>query len=164
MMKRIAALASLGLSLCLASRLALSATPEEAYLEARTAYLEKRSEEMQPALEQQLRAIVGPVNVEGFPQPGKLDAGGIYEGDFDFGGADGLTFRNQHENLFVTTRGLLKLHFGERDMAEMPRDSRFSEAAFATSAVVTRYADVPVMSPDGRSSAQAFLGVTAQDV
>jgi hypothetical protein len=182
MKTRIVLPALLASFLCLSAATALAAgSPEEAYLEARNAFIQKfdgvADADDRPALaqlERRLRAIIGPVGVEGFPNQGKINLETLrtdLEGSF--GNVDGLRFNNERESLFVTTRGLLKLYFAgepkptkdlpEPDLAVLSADGKFNSSVFDSGSTVTSYADLPVKSTDGKSFAEAFLGITAQD-
>jgi hypothetical protein len=59
------------------------------------------------ALEQQMRAIVGPVEIAGLPES-KLNLGSLYTGDMGFGTLDGLLFHSPDTktSIVVTTRTL----------------------------------------------------------
>lgn len=167
-----------------------AASPEEKYFETRDNFIrefEKAStgidsiaEQDQHALdekdrhalaelEKQLKAIVGPVNVEGFPKDGKINLETLQKGDLGFGQVDGLGFSAEQEQLFVTTDNLLKKYLaGEpnlpKDLAELSRTGEFYTYAFTSGAAVTYFAEIPVKSPNEKSYTRAFLGLTAQDI
>ena len=173
-----------------ASMTLVAASPEEKYFETRDNFIrqfEKAStpldsiaEQDQHALdekdrhalaelEKQLKAIVGPVNVEGFPKEGKINLETLQKGDLGFGQVDGLRFSAEQEHLFVTTDHLLKKYLaGEpnlsKDLAELSRTGEFYTYAITAEAAVTYFAEIPVKSPNGKSYVRAFLGLTAQDI
>ena len=160
---------------------AWSTTPaEEAYWKARNTFIEKLKGASRAAdraalaqLEVRLRKIIGPADVEGFPQQGEINLETLdSDAEVGFGQADGLRFRNNRETLFITTPGLLNLYSaGDLKTAkEMPApklaslasDMRFLSALFASDAAATYYVEVPVDSRNGES-ATAFLGNFEQD-
>src|SRR6478736_760242 len=92
-------------------------------------------------LEKQLKAIVGPVNVEGFPKQGKMNLETLQKGDLGFGQVDGLQFSARQEHLFVTTDNILKKYLAEqpelpKDLAELSRTAEFYSCAFTSGAAV----------------------------
>ena len=176
---------------CLSAPMTLvAASPEEKYFETRDNFirefekastpLDSLTEQDQHALdekdrhalaelEKQLKAIVGPVNVEGFPKEGKINLETLQNGDLGFGQVDGLRFSAKQEYLFVTTDNILKKYLAEqpelpKDLAELSRTAEFYSCAFTSGAAVTYFAEIPVKSPNGKSDVRAFLGLTAQDI
>src|SRR6266480_6210095 len=120
-------------------------------------------------LEKQLKAIVGPVNVEGFSKEGKINLETLQNGDLGFGQVDGLRFSARQEYLFVTTDNLLKKYLAgqpelPKDLAELSRTGEFYTLAITAEAAVTYFAEIPVKSPNNKSDVRAFLGLTAQDI
>ncbi len=120
-------------------------------------------------LEKQLKAIVGPVNVEGFSKEGKINLETLQNGDLGFGQVDGLRFSARQEYLFVTTDNLLKKYLAgqpelPKDLAELSRTGEFYADALTSEAAVTYFAEIPVKSPNEKSYVRAFLGLTAQDI
>jgi hypothetical protein len=181
----------LALFSCLSAPMTLvAASPEEKYFETRDNFirefekastpLDSLAEQDQHALdekdrhalaelEKQLKAIVGPVNVEGFPKEGKINLETLQNGDLGFGQVDGLRFSAKQEYLFVTTDNILKKYLAEqpelpKDLAELSRTAEFYTCAFTSGAAVTYFAEIPVKSPNGKSHVRAFLGLTAQDI
>jgi hypothetical protein len=168
----------------------VAASPEEKYFETRDNFirefekastpLDSLAEQDQHALdekdrhalaelEKQLKAIVGPVNVEGFPKEGKINLETLQNGDLGFGQVDGLRFTAKQEYLFVTTDNILKKYLAgqpqlPKDLAELSRTSEFYTLALTAEAAVTYFAEIPVKSPNGKSYVRAFLGLTAQDI
>jgi hypothetical protein len=168
----------------------VAASPEEKYLETRDNFIrefEKAStgidslaEQDQHALdekdrhalaelEKQLKPIIGPVNVEGFPKEGKINLETLQNGDLGFGQVDGLRFSAKQEELFVTTDNILKKYLAgqpelPKDLAELSKTGEFYSLAFTSGAAVTYFAEIPVKSPNGKSDVRAFLGLPAQDI
>ena len=129
--------------------------------------LDKKDEHALAELEKQLKAIVGPVHVEGFPKEGKINLLTLQK-DFGFGQVDGLRFSAEQEYLFVTTDDILKKYLAgqpelPKDLAELSRTGEFYVRAITAEAAVTSFAEIPVKSANGKSYVHAFLGLTAQD-
>jgi hypothetical protein len=167
---------------CLSARLTLvAASLEEKYFETRDNFIRQFEKAWPPSderyqkdkhalaeLEKQLKAIVGPFNVEGFPKKGKINLETLYQ-DYGFGQADGLRFSAKEENLFVTTDNILKKYLAgqpelPKDLAELSKTGEFYVRAITAEAAVTYYAEIPVKSANGKSYVHAFLGLTAQDI
>jgi hypothetical protein len=168
----------------------VAASPEEKYFETRDNFirefekastpLDSLAEQDQHALdekdrhalaelEKQLKAIVGPVNVEGFPKEGKINLETLQNGDLGFGQVDGLRFTANQEYLFVTTDNILKKYLAgqpdlPKDLAELSRTGEFYTLAITAESAVTYFAEIPVKSANGKSYVRAFLGLTAQDI
>jgi hypothetical protein len=180
----------LALFSCLSAPMTLvGASPEEKYFETRDNFirefekastpLDSLAEQDQHALdekdrhalaelEKQLKAIVGPVNVEGFPKNGKINLLTLQK-DYGFGQVDGLSFSARQEYLFVTTDNILKKYLAEqpelpKDLAELSKTGEFYVRAITAEAAVTYFAEIPVKSANGKSYVRAFLGLTAQDI
>ncbi len=196
-MKRVSQLLLLGalillaLFSCLSAPMTLvAASLEEKYFEARDNFIrefEKASgpidvlaEQDQHALdeqdkralaelEKQLKSIVGPVNVEGFPKEGKINLETLQKGDLGFGQVDGLRFSSEQEYLFVTTDNILKKYLAgqpnlPKDLADLFKTGEFYTLAFTGEAAVTYFAEIPVKSTNEKSYVCAFLGLIAQDI
>lgn len=119
-------------------------------------------------LEKQIKTIVGPVKIAGFPKQGKLNLLKLKD-EPGFVQVDGLRFDNGRETLFVTTESLLKNYLAE--CPELPRDFRriskagdFYRRVFHSDAGVICFAEVPVIRREGQSFVHAILGVSAQDI
>ena len=172
----------LALFSCLSAPMTLvAASPEEKYFETRDNFirqfekasipideLDKKDEHALAELEKQLKAIVGPVNVEGFPKKGKINLITLQK-DYGFGQVDGLRFSAKQEELFVTTDSILKKYLAEqpelpKDLAELSKTGEFYVRAITAEAAVTYFAEIPVKSANGKSYVHAFLGLTAQDI
>ena len=181
----------LALFSCLSAPMTLvAASPEEKYFETRDNFIrefekastpldslaeqdahaiDEKDEHALAELEKQLKAIVGPVNVEGFPKEGKINLETLQNGDLGFGQVDGLRFSAKQEYLFVTTDNILKKYLtGQpklpKDLAELSRTGEFYTRAFTAGEAVTYFAEIPVKSANGKSYVRAFLGLTAQDI
>lgn len=167
---------------CLWAPMALvAASPEEKYFETRdnfirqlekasapTDVIDKQDQHALTELEKQLKPIIGPVNVEGFPKEGKINLLTL-ENDYGFGQVDGLRFSSGQEELFVTTDNILKKYLAgqpdlPKDLAELSRTGEFYVRAITAEAAVTYYAEIPVKSANAKSYVHAFLGLTAQDI
>jgi hypothetical protein len=188
-MKRVSQLLLLGalillaLFSCLSAPMTLvAASPEEKYFEARDNFirefekasgpidvLDEKDRHALAELEKQLKSIVGPVNVEGFPKEGKVNLETLQKGDLGFGQVDGLRFSSEQEYLFVTTDNILKKYLAEqselpKDLTELSKTDEFYTLALSGEAAVTYFAEIPVKSTNGKSYVRAFLGLVAQDI
>jgi hypothetical protein len=144
-------------------------TPLESIAEQDQHALDEKDEHALAELEKQLKAIVGPVNVEGFPKEGKINLETLQKGDLGFGQVDGLRFSANEEYLFVTTDNPLKKYLAgqpnlPKDLAELSRTGEFYAYAFTSGEAVTYFAGIPVKSPNEKSYVRAFLALTAQDI
>lgn len=167
---------------CLSAPMALvAASLEEKYFETRDNFirqfekasvpidvLDKQDQHALAELEKQLKPIIGPVNVEGFPKEGKINLLTL-ENDYGFGQIDGLRFSSEQEELFVTTDNILKKYLAgqpelPKDLAELSKTGEFYVRAITAEAAVTYFAEIPVKSANGKSYVHAFLGLTAQDI
>jgi hypothetical protein len=107
------------------------------------------------ALEKQMRAIVGPVEIAGLPES-KLNLGSLYTGDMGFGTLDGLLFHSADykTSIVVTTRTLfLRWLRGHRNWHDTPLpqqpDRAFTTETFwfqaiDSDAAILRFAEVPL--------------------
>src|SRR5262245_1128797 len=174
-------------------------TPEDAYIEARDVAVAKikaavaaqprgtkdgygeqlRTIEKQARgdLEQRMRAIIGPVSIDGLDKTGALNLDTLVEGDLGFGVLDGMVYGpvDAKTRVIVTTESLLRRWLGEhknwwgKDSEELPQEpgAAVKENAFYTQALVTdaaiiRFADLPVRKPATASFAFAMLGARTQ--
>ena len=95
-------------------------TPEDAYFEARDGFIQRLEKESGlpddrtalSELEEKMKALVGPVKVDGFPKDGKINLQTLVK-ELGFGQADGLSFSSGDERLFVTTDNVLKRYLAE---------------------------------------------------
>ena len=173
----------LALFSCLSAPMTLvAASLEEKYFETRDNFIRqfeksidpdwmtamKKDEHALAELEKQLKAIVGPVNVEGFPKKGKINLLTLQK-DYGFGQVDGLRFSAKQEYLFVTTDNILKKYLAgqpklPKDLAELSKTGEVYLRAITAESAVTYFAEIPVKSANGKSYVRAFLGLTAQDI
>src|SRR6266436_4528171 len=185
MMRRIdsaAVLLVVALFNCLPAPMTLvAASLEEKYFETRDNFirqfekasvpidvLDEKDKHALAELEKQLKPIIGPVNVEGFPKEGKINLLTL-QNDYGFGQIDGLRFSSEQEELFVTTDNILKKYLAgqpelPKDLAELSKTGEFYVRAITAEAAVTYFAEIPVKSANGKSYVHAFLGLTAQDI
>src|SRR5213596_818490 len=159
----------------------VAASLEEKYFETRDNFirqfekasvpidvLDEKDKHALAELEKQLKPIIGPVNVEGFPKEGKINLLTL-ENDYGFGQIDGLRFSSEQEELFVTTDNILKKYLAgqpelPKHLAELSKTGEFYVRAITAEAAVTYFAEIPVKSPNEKSYVRAFLGLTAQDI
>jgi hypothetical protein len=163
-------------------------SPEDRYIATRNAALARFTPKMAPKLgdkvvqeeetaraelERQMRAIIGPVEINGLG-PGKLSLGSLYEGDIGFGTLDGLMFNSEDYKtaIVVTTRSLfmrwLRAHKTPKDDA-LPQDPEkafrietFYFRAMMSDAAILRFAEVPLGAAAARP-AYAMLDARSQD-
>lgn len=145
-----------------------ASTPLDSLAEQDQHALDEKDKHALAELEKQLKAIVGPVNVEGFPKKGKINVITLQK-DYGFGQVDGLRFSAKQEQLFVTTDNILKKYLAEqpelpKDLAELSKTGEFYVRAITAEAAVTYFAEIPVKSANGKFYVRAFLGLTAQDI
>jgi hypothetical protein len=150
---------------------------QDRYLETRDGFIRKFANSVPEAssdeqalseLEKQLRLIVGPVDMVGFPKQGKINLETLYQ-DGGFGQVDGLRFDSECENLFVTTRDLLNSYLRQHntlptDLSKLANTEEFYSLVFNWDATVTKFAEVPLRKTKTGSIAYAFLGLWAQDI
>ena len=178
----------------LAPLAARAASPEESYLGVRDRSIEKfnpagnageisertrKDEERARAdLEHQLRSIIGPSHLQGFPGPGKSNIASLFSGDEDFGLLDGLVYasKNDKMHVLVTTRSLLD-HWlraqkdSQSGLEAVPgqieaalNSDAFYTQALETDAAFSTYATLPVAKPAQATFAVALLGGRSQDI
>ena len=176
--------ASLAILLALPAA-ASAASPEQAYLAARDAYIKvfsrdepdpesKKHERALADLEAQLRKIIGPTTLPGFPAEGKIHLDTLSREDEGFGLLDGLAYVialdekgiDEKVNVVVTTRGLfetwLKAH--KTTLQAAPKSDEFYRAALSTDAGVVVFAPLPVAKPSWATTAFAVLAIRTQDL
>jgi len=119
-------------------------------------------------LERQMRAIIGPVRIEGFPGGGTINLPTLRT-DPDLDQIDGLRFDAKGKLLVITTKPLLA-HYLTRHpslpgtMGELAKSGDFYRRVFHADAGVTPFVEVPVTGPGHLSLVHAFLGVSSQDI
>lgn len=154
----------------------MTASPEETYFKARNDFIRQFEnaadydveDSALAELEDKLKIIVGPVNIEGFPKQGKINLITLHK-ELGFGQVDGLRFESDHESLFVTTDSLLKKYLAEepalpKELGSLSRTENFYRYVFSVDSHVTYYTEIPVKSVKEKTFAHAFLGITAQDI
>ena len=182
-----ASLLVLALFSCLSAPMALVATSlEEKYFESRDNFIRQFSTASSPEansyekvlpklekalskLEKQLQLIIGPVDVAHFPKRGKINLETLEKDDGGFGQVDGLRFDSKHEQLFVTTAGLLNAYLQQHkelptELGKLAKAEEFYSLALYWDEAVTHFAEVPVRTTNDKSSAYAFLGLWAQEI
>ena len=179
-------LVALILSILLALTAAASAaSPEQAYLAARDAYIKAFSRgETDPDidkhtraladLETQLRKIVGPTTLPGFPAEGKIHLDTLSSGDEGFGLLDGLAYAiplddkgiDEKVSVVVTTRSLFEtwLRAHKTSVQAAPRSDDFYREALSTDSAVITFAQLPVAKPSWAGTAFAVLAIRTQDL
>jgi len=129
------------------------------------------------ALEQQMRAVVGPVEIAGLPES-KLNLGSLYTGDMGFGTLDGLLLHSPDykTSIVVTTRTLflrwLRAHRNWQDtpLPQQPerafRTETFYFQAIDSDAAILKFAEVPLgaaAAKPAQDPAYAMLAGRTQD-
>ena len=182
-----ASLLVLALFSCLSAPMALvAASLEEKYFETRDNFIRQFSTASSPEansyekvlpklekalskLEKQLQLIIGPVDVAHFPKRGKINLETLEKDDGGFGQVDGLRFDSKHEQLFVTTAGLLNAYLQQHkelptELGKLAKAEEFYSLALYWDEAVTHFAEVPVRTTNDKSLAHAFLGLWAQEI
>ena len=129
-------------------------------------------------LEQQLRAIVGPVAIQRFVGSGALNLDALSKGDQGFGTLDGLTFTSADKkaSVIVTTASIFQ-HWlvehknwwgkGNRDIPQQPakavKENGFYTQALVTDSAIIGFTVLPVRKPAGITIAFAMIGGRTQD-
>jgi len=126
------------------------------------------------SLERQMRAIVGPVAIEGLDGISAINLDTLNDGYEGFGQLDGMVYGgpDAKTRVIVTTDGLfrrwLQQHKNWVDI-ELPqdpsvavKDQDFYSQAVLTDAAVVHYADLPISAPPGAAFAYAMLAARTQ--
>lgn len=133
-------------------------------------YSNDEDERALEVLKKQMKEVIGPVSIDGFPQESALNLGTLVVNEIAGDNVDGLVFYSPaNETLFVTTDGLLNSYVAAHPrLPKLLRDLSRSESLYTFSiggdAAVTNFADIPVTAGKGQDLAYAFLGLTAQDI
>lgn len=134
-------------------------------------------------LEKQLKAIIGPIHVIGFPKQGRINLETLME-ELGFGMVDGLKYTNQSEaaltgtksdTLFITTKALLNNYLQNnpqypKDLNQLAESGKFGSSinfyseVFDADVSVTTYFELPIKKAKGQAFARAFLGIFSQDI
>lgn len=139
----------------------------------------KQEESSRADLEKQLRRIVGPIAIQGFPGEGKSNLDTLFKGDLGFGLLDGLVYASADgkTRVVVTTDALfakwLRQHrnwWGPK-LANVPQsvDAALKSNAFYTQALtgdaaVSQFAVLPIGKPATAKFAFAMLVGRSQDI
>jgi len=179
-------------ALVLLASAASAATPDEAFVAERDAFIAKfnppgdpvaptdaASREMERArteLAKRLRSIVGPVNLKGFSGEGEYSVGSLFKGDMEFGMLDGLVFkRGKEAQLVVTTTAVAQswikstdgfLEEGQAAPKDLPSAlilDDFYTRATSSDAAASNMGELPVTKPAGVDFAYAMLAIRRQD-
>ena len=171
-----------------------AASPEQAYLAARDGYIKamqhdatdrgfERHNAALADLESQLRMIIGPTTLAGFPAEGKIHLDTLSTEDEGFGLLDGLVYAipldekgiDERASVVVTTKGLfeawLRAHKTKwwnqeplpQDLRAALRSDEFYRQALSTDAAVVTFAQLPVAKPSWARTAFAVLATRTQD-
>jgi hypothetical protein len=161
-----------------------AASPEQAYLAARDGYIKTfqhgyggsdvaKHERALADLQTQLRKLIGPTTLPGFPAEGKIHLDTLSREDQGFALLDGLAYVipldekgiDEKARVVVTTRGLfdtwLKAHKTSLQVA--PRSEDFYRGALSTDAAVMVFAPLPVAKPAWATTAFGVLAIRTQD-
>jgi hypothetical protein len=179
-------LVALGLAVLLAlPGPASAASPEQAYLAARDAYIKALSRgETDPDfekhkraladLETQLRRIIGPTTLQGFPTEGKIHLDTLSTEDEGFGLLDGLAYAiplddkgiDEKVSVLVTTRSLFEtwLRAHKTNLQAAPKSDEFYRQALSTDSGVVIFSQLPVAKPAWARTAFAVLAIRTQDL
>ena len=129
------------------------------------------------ALEQQMRAIVGPVTIKGMTGNGAINLDTLNDGDEGFGLLDGMVYGglDGKTRVIVTTEKLFKHWLGEhrdwwgktgyvpQEIGAAVKENDFYTQAVLTDAAILHYADLPLRQPAGAAFAYAMLAARTQD-
>jgi len=164
---------------------ASAASPEQAYLAARDTYVKALSRgEADPDfekhkraladLESQLRRIIGPTTLPGFPADGKIHLDTLSTEDEGFGLLDGLAYAiplddkgiDVKASVVVTTRSMFEtwLRAHDLDLPTALKSDEFYRQALSTDSGVVTFARLPVARPSWATTAYAVLAIRTQDL
>lgn len=179
------------IALTLLSTAVLAATPDEAFIAERDAFITKfnppgdpvaptdaATKDMEKAraeLAKRLRSLIGPLNVKGFSGEGEYSVGSLFRGDMEFGQLDGLVFKKGKEaRLTVTTVAIAgpwtKSPDGFVENNDAPKDlptaltlDAFYTRATISDAAASNMGELPVTKPAGVDFVYAMLAIRRQD-
>jgi hypothetical protein len=171
-----------------------AASPEQNYLAARDAYIKAfhnggadpdfdKHKSALADLETQLRRIIGPTTLKGFPAEGKIHLDTLSPEDEGFGLLDGLVYAipldekgiDERASVVVTTKGLfeawLRAHKTKwwnqdplpQDLQAALRSDELYRQALSTDAAVVTFARLPVAKPSWARTAFGILATRTQD-
>jgi hypothetical protein len=126
------------------------------------------------ALENQMRAIVGPLAIKGLDGKSAINLNTLSDGDEDFGLLDGMAYGgvDAKTRVIVTTDGLFRHWLNEhKNWAgnQLPQDPSaavkvqdFYSQAVLTDAAIVHFADIAIAGPPGAAFAYAMLAARTQ--
>jgi len=173
---------------------ASAATLEEAYIAARDAAIAKikadeaadkhgpmdptsnkiidEDDRARASLEQQMRAIVGPVVIKGMTSDAKINLDTLNDSFEGFGMLDGMVYGGLDDKtrVIVTTDSMFKRWLRDwwdepgstPQLSDAAKNNNFYTRAILTDAAVVRFADMPIRKPAGASFAYAMLAARTQ--
>lgn len=155
-----------------------AATPLETYIQTRNGFISQfakaeptniEHDRALKALEEQLRSIIGPVDVAGFPRQGTINLQSLYPSEGGFDQVDGLRFSSERNMLFVTTDTLLKDFLNRnktfpKDLRLLSERENFYSRVFDWDSAFMVFAEIPVHPVESISFARAFLILNGQDI
>jgi len=154
-----------------------AASLEDTYIETRDQFIRQFRKANYPVsrddrralneLQRQLRSIIGPVVIDGFPQQGLINLVTLYRG-VGFGQVDGLRFSSGKETLLITTVRLLNDYIDRHrtlpaEYTRLAKDGEFYRLVFDWSSVTTHFAAIPSRGAPFNVFTYAFLGLRSQD-
>lgn len=181
-------------TLALAPTGAFAAASEDAYLAARDAAIArikklaakkdaedvigKEQEKALADLQNRLQAIVGDLDVTGYPARGKIAIESLSDDEIGFSVLDALRFSQSDDGpeAVVTTDALLAKWLSDRaqwwkksgtplpEVEDALKTDDFYTEALGPDAAFSKNADIPIRKPEGASFAAALLGGWAQDI
>lgn len=125
-------------------------------------------------LEKQMRAIIGPVTIEGLDGTSAINLDTLNDGYEGFDQLDGMVYGapDAKTRVIVTTDGLLRRWLQRhknwadvklpQDPSVAVKDQDFYSQAVLTDAAVVHYADLPISAPPGAAFAYAMLAARTQ--
>ena len=125
-------------------------------------------------LENQMRAIVGPLAIKGLDGKSAIDLDTLSDGDEDFGLLDGMVYGrvDAKTRVIVTTDGLFQHWLQEHTNwagNQLPQDPSaavefqdFYSQAVLTDAAIVHFADIAIAGPPGAAFAYAMLAARTQ--
>jgi hypothetical protein len=168
----------LGATVLMGSVCAKSAALEDQYFATRDSYIQKFSATTSDSftdnqnaleiLEQKIKTIIGPVNIEGFSGKGEINLETLYN-ELGFGMLDGVVYRSKDASLVVTTSRILNRYLSDgkytaKDLATLAEDEGFYTAALFSDVAVSLYTPIPLIKNNNTDSVYAYIGLIAQDI
>jgi hypothetical protein len=127
------------------------------------------------SLEERLRAIIGPVTIQGIADRGRINVRNLLPGYVDGGELDGLQYRGSDSStvVIVSTRRLFDLWLdglarsfpgSQRDLASIARSGSIYTRAISADAAVQPYAEIVIPDSSRKGLIAALLVFRAQDI